>query len=105
MQARLIKAKTLQQQLALSNTQTVIRILRMALMSFGANEFEKSRQFLLDRQCERNHPKRHRTLKRARAKSAAKKAKHKHERIVRENSYREHVKQVRLYWQGLADHP
>lgn len=78
----------------------------MALCSFDPDEFDRSRQFLLDRRCERNHPKRHRTQKRAKRLS-----KMKRERIKAKNAHtalalHRHHALVRAYWAGEIDrHP
>lgn len=78
----------------------------MALKSFDKNQFDESRQFLLDNRCERNHPKRHRTTKRRKALSAKKKRRIATQNALREASYRRYHAKVRAYWSGEQEnHP
>lgn len=77
----------------------------MTIQSFNDGNSDEARQFLLDRRCERNHPKRHRTMKRAKGLSEKKRAKVKAYLAKRDTAYAEYRSAVRLYWSGLGDHP
>ena len=78
----------------------------MALQSFDNSNSDEARQFLLDRRCERLHPKRHRTQKRAKGLSKKKRAKIKHQAGVRAASFQRFKTAVRAYWSGETDmHP
>jgi hypothetical protein len=78
----------------------------MTLQSFGPEQFDQSRQFLLDRRGERLHPKRHRTQKRAKRNGAKKRARVKHETAVRVARSRKYRALVAAYWAGAAEgHP
>jgi len=78
----------------------------VALRSFNSANSEEARQFLLDRKCERNHPKRHRTSNRAKRLSKAKKQRIAHATAVRLSAYWKHKAAVRLYWVGERNaHP
>ena len=78
----------------------------MALQSFNNPNSDEARQHLLDRRCERKHPKRHRTLKRSRALKAAQKSKSK-ARIAEQKKVRARfLERSRAYWAGLSsEHP
>jgi hypothetical protein len=78
----------------------------MPLKSFDDPNSDEARQALLDRRCERNHPKRHRTLKRAKALSAIKRQKIKAKIIMQAKLRREYLAASRAYWAGEgAGHP
>lgn len=66
----------------------------------------EARQCLLDKRCERNHPKRHRTKGRAKRLTAAKRDKIKHKLALRQASDRRYDEAVSAYWRGERDgHP
>lgn len=76
------------------------------LSSFDDPNSDQARQALLDRRCERLHPKRHRTKKRAKALSARKRRRVQHANAVRAAAIRRYHASVRAYWSGEADgHP
>lgn len=77
----------------------------MTLKSFEIADSTEARQFLLDRRDERNHPKRHRTQKRAKAVSAGKRAKAKHKRAANDRARRKKLIAAQRYWRGQGDHP
>lgn len=78
----------------------------MALRSFDPDEFDASRQFLLDRRCERNHPKRHRTQKRAKSISAKKRQRSRAKAAFNLAAHRKYHADVVAYWAGRASgHP
>ena len=78
----------------------------MSGQSFDDPNSAEARQHLLDRRCERKHPKRHRTLKRAKALAKRKRQRVRHENEVRAAARRAHVARVRKYWAGESDnHP
>jgi len=78
----------------------------MSLRSFSPDQFDQSRRFLLDRHCERNHPKRHRTKPRTKAVSARKKAKAAHCKLSQQIAQRRFKIAARAYWAGEASsHP
>ena len=72
----------------------------LTLKSFDDGNSDEARQFLLDRRCERNHPKRHRTQKRAKSLSKKKRQKIKHRNAVRARDLRSYIEKVREYWAG-----
>lgn len=78
----------------------------MALRAFDNGNSDAARQFLLDRRCERNHPKRHRTKKRKLRVNAVKRAKAR-ARIAANNRARDaYLQASKAYWSGLSDeHP
>ncbi len=79
---------------------------RMTIKSFDDGNSDEARQFLLDRRCERNHPKRHRTQKRAKALSAKKRARIKHKNAVATRQRAKILDAARAYWRGERDdHP
>ena len=77
----------------------------MALRSFNSDEYDASRQFLLDRRCERNHPKRHRTQKRAKGLAEKKRERIAHFNTLERARQRRYHEAVRAYWDGSGDHP
>ena len=77
----------------------------MTLRPFDDGSSDEARQFLLDRRCERNHPKRHRTRKRAKALSVKKRAKIKHMNATRARRLNAYKSAVRAFWRGEGDHP
>ena len=78
----------------------------MTLKSFDDGNSDEARQFLLDRRCERNHPKRHRTLTRKKAISAKKRARVKHNLATRSRAIAKYKAAARSYWAGESDaHP
>lgn len=77
----------------------------MTLQSFDDGNSDEARQFLLDRRCERSHPKRHRTMKRQKALSKAKRNRIKHKNALRSREVQAYKKKVRAYWMGEGDHP
>lgn len=78
----------------------------MALKSFDSSTSGEARQFLADNRSGRKHPKRHRTLKRVKAKAAEKLARQKHEAAVSYASRNRYLAAVRLYWAGItSNHP
>jgi hypothetical protein len=78
----------------------------MTLQSFDAEQFDQSRQFLLDRRTERLHPKRHRTQKRAKRIGAKKRARVKHRNAVTLMAKLRFNAAVRAYWLGEVEaHP
>ena len=77
----------------------------MALRSFDDGNSDEARQFLLDRRCERNHPKRHRTQKRKKKLAKRKRQKIEHKTNVRLMKSRRYHAAVRAYWRGEGDHP
>lgn len=77
----------------------------MALRSFENSNSEEARQFLLDRRCERNHPKRHRTQKRSKAISSRKRERMKALAALRVRARRRWLGLARAYWRGEGDYP
>ena len=77
----------------------------MSRGSFDDGNSDEARQFLLDRRCQRNHPKRHGTTKRAKALSSAKKRRLAHRLAVNQAARAKRQAAVRRYWAGLGDHP
>ena len=78
----------------------------MALQSFDNSNSDEARQFLLDRRCERLHPKRHRTQKRAKARTEKQKAMSKAKADIKARAQKRFRDQARAYWAGKADgHP
>lgn len=77
----------------------------MALQSFDSAGTCEARQFLLDNRCGRKHPKRHRTMKRAKAVSAKKKFAVKAAVAERESRAYKYKAKVRAYWAGQGDYP
>lgn len=78
----------------------------MSLQSFAPDDLDRSRQFLLDRRCERNHPKRHRTKPRTMRISAAKKAKAARCKLYQQIGQRRFKEAARAYWSGeRSGHP
>lgn len=78
----------------------------MALQSFNNPNSDEARQHLLDRRCERKHPKRHRTLKRSRAQRDAKKRAAAAKVAAQKKARARYLERVRAYWAGLLDgHP
>jgi hypothetical protein len=78
----------------------------MPLMSFDNGNSLEARQFLLDRKSGRLHPKRHRTLKRRKALSAAKRARVKARLVQRDLERARYLAASAAYWAGTADgHP
>jgi hypothetical protein len=78
----------------------------MTLKSFNDANSLEARQHLLDRRNERKHPKRHRTLGRRKKLNAAKREKHKANRIAAAKDRSVFLANARLYWNGDADgHP
>ena len=77
----------------------------MTLKSFDDPNSDEARQFLLDRRCERKHPKRHRTLKRRRAAGKKKKAKIAHRLAEKKRKHNRFKARVRAYWAGVGDYP
>lgn len=78
----------------------------MALRSFKDANSTEARQFLLDRRCERAHPKRHRTLKRSRKAREARKAKAKAKAALQARDRAKFLARVKAYWSGSAgEHP
>jgi hypothetical protein len=78
----------------------------MTLRSFPSDQYDQSRQFLLDRRCERNHPKRHRTKPLTKRISARKNAKAMHAKLYQKIAQRRFKEAARAYWAGEASgHP
>lgn len=78
----------------------------MTLQSFDDGNSDEARQFLLDRKCERKHPKRHRTMNRAKRISAAKKLRAAHKVAINNIAARRFKNEVRAFWSGKRDgHP
>jgi hypothetical protein len=78
----------------------------MALRSYEDADSIEARQGLLDRACERNHPKRHRTKKRAKRLSAKKKQRVAHKLAIKNAARARHHALVRAYWLGeIENHP
>ena len=77
----------------------------MPLKSFDDGGSDEARQFLLDRRCERAHPKRHRTRKRAKALSAKKRLKTAHKRAENDRARRKKLEAARKYWAVEGNHP
>lgn len=78
----------------------------MSLQSFDKEQFDQSRQFLLDRRTERLHPKRHRTQRRAKRIGAKKRERVKSYLASRKISLTKHLAAVAAYWSGERDgHP
>lgn len=78
----------------------------MALQSFNNPNSDEARQHLLDRRCERKHPKRHRTKKRSVKQRAARKARGKARAALQAKARARHYEAVKAYWAGEADqHP
>ena len=78
----------------------------MGIQSFDDPDSDDARQFLLDRKCERKHPKRHRTMKREKALTGKKRAKVQHQVATRERNASNFKAKVRAYWLGLSEcHP
>jgi hypothetical protein len=74
--------------------------------SFEDGNSDEARKFILDRRCERNHPKRHRTLNRSRRRSAKKKRKLALTEARKKKEFKLYVQKVREYWNGERDtHP
>lgn len=72
----------------------------MTIRSFKDAKSDEARQFLLDRACERNHPKRHRTKNRTKRRSAKKKSAIKHRLALRCASRAKFITAVRRFWMG-----
>lgn len=78
----------------------------MAMQSFKDPNSDEARQHLLDRRCERKHPKRHRTLNRSRKVKAAQKRKQQAKMASAKKERSKFLKLARAYWNGAAeDHP
>jgi len=78
----------------------------MTLRSFDDANSDEARRFLLDRRCERNHPKRHRTKGRTRRLSAAKRQRAAYNRMLAKAARQRWLAAVRAYWAGQRDaHP
>lgn len=78
----------------------------MGLQSFKNPNSDEARQHLLDRRCERKHPKRHRTKKRSVKQRAARKAKSLARAAVKQQERRSFHAKALAYWSGVADgHP
>jgi hypothetical protein len=78
----------------------------MGHQSFDDPNSLEARQHLLDRRCERKHPKRHRTLKRSRKQREMRKAKGLARAAENRRARAKYAAQARAYWSGLADeHP
>lgn len=78
----------------------------MGLRSFENANSDAARQFLLDRRCERNHPKRHRTKKRSQKCRAARKAKGLAKADFNMKARSKFLAHARAYWRGEAvGHP
>jgi len=76
------------------------------LQSFDDGNSDEARQFLLDRRCERIHPKRHRTMKRAKGISSAKRARIKHKNAMKARKISAYKAKVAEYWAGASEvHP
>lgn len=78
----------------------------MGLRSFDDPNSDAARQCLLDRRCERAHPKRHRTKKRSMKQRAARKAKGL-ARAAEQRQQRDKIlTRAQAYWRGEAqEHP
>lgn len=77
----------------------------MSRLVFANPNSIEARQGLLDNRSE-HKPKNHRTLKRRRALSAAKRAKVKHDNAIKKANRGRYLAAVRAYWDGSADvHP
>lgn len=77
----------------------------MSLKSFSNPNSDEARQALLDRRCERKHPKRHGTKKRQHAIAMAKKQNAALRAAANLDKRRKRLAACRLYWAGLGDHP
>ena len=78
----------------------------MSLRSFDNPNSIEARQFLLDRKCERLHPKRHRTGPRKAANGRKKKARHAMADAIRKKARSKYLAAARAYWSGDAEsHP
>lgn len=77
----------------------------MTLKSFNDGNSDEARQFLLDRRCERNHPKRHRTMKRKKVLAAKKRQRAQTHLAMRAAKIAKYKVAVRRYWAGLGDFP
>jgi hypothetical protein len=78
----------------------------MSLRSFADSNSIEARQFLLDRKCERNHPKRHRTGKRKGKMSRKKRSRLKHWAAIRAKETQKYRAAVRAFWSGEIEmHP
>ena len=78
----------------------------MTLRSFDDANSDEARHFLLDRRCERSHPKRHRTKGRARRFSAAKRQRAAHNRALAKAARQRWLIAARAYWAGERNaHP
>ena len=78
----------------------------MALQSFDDGNSDEARQFLLDNRCERLHPKRHRTMKRAKKLASQKRSAAKTTVAVKDAAARRFKNRVAAYWAGdMECHP
>lgn len=78
----------------------------MALQSFDDPNSDEARQHLLDRRCERKHPKRHRTIGRRKRLSIAKKKRVAHYLAQRDARVKTFKARAAAYWAGDRDeHP
>lgn len=78
----------------------------MTRKSFNSAEGDDARRGLLDRRCERNHPKRHGTQKRCKAEARKKRAKSLRKIEIRRKEDHKRIDLVRKYWKGETDsHP
>jgi hypothetical protein len=78
----------------------------MALRSFDNPNSIEARQALLDRRCERAHPKRHRTKRRSVKRAAAKRSKARHAAAIKKRERGKVLDVVHAYWRGDAEtHP
>lgn len=72
----------------------------MAIRSFDDPGSLEARQFLLDRRCERTHPKRHRTAKRSAKARAKRKARALHNLVASRRFRSKYLERVHAYWLG-----
>lgn len=78
----------------------------MTLRTFDDPNSIEARQALLDRQCERNHPKRHRTKRRAVKRLLAKKQRVAHKIAINMRAGQRYYAAVKAFWAGESDaHP
>lgn len=78
----------------------------MTIRSFDDANSLEARQFLLDRRCERTHPKRHRTKRRSAKQREAKKIKVAHKLAIKAALAERYHSRVRAFWSGVAsEHP
>lgn len=76
------------------------------MRAFDDPNSDEARQYLLDRRCIRNHPKRHRTGPRKARARRKRKAKVAHANVIQRRERGRFLEASRAYWRGEADgHP